>query len=165
MKAKKKTVLILVGTLLVLLAACTASPEDAAVPATIPATHPPLEPTYAAQIAELRSPNIPELPFPDNPDPTQCGIPIRWGTNNQAWLNGIYEGEMIQSTVLLYDSHLRFNITAEAPHGSEVEIILYQENPVTYYYLVKITGAETPNEGWIPAPFLSFEPPEENGKW
>lgn len=121
-------------------------------------THPPLEPTYAAMIAERRDPNIPSLPFPDNPDPSQCGIPTPWGPDNQAWLTGIYAGEMVQPVVMLYDSHLRLDITARAAHGSEVEVILYQQNPVTDYYLVKIVGAEAPNEGWVPGPFLSFNP-------
>jgi hypothetical protein len=122
-------------------------------------SQPELEPTYAAQIAEMRNPAVPELPFPDNPDPTQCGIPTRWGDNSQAWLTGFYEGELIQEDVLLYDSHLRLDISARVPHGSEVEILLYQQNPVTDYYLVKVIGAEEPNEGWIPGPFLSFTTP------
>lgn len=162
---------LLTSTLLIILAACTGTterttPSPAATEASAeevtniqPTTQPTLEPTYAAQIAELRSPDVPKLPFPDNPDPNQCGIPTPWGEDNQAWLSGIYEGELIQQIVLLYDSHLRFNITAEAPHGSEVEVILYQQNPVTDYYLVKIVGAEMPNEGWVPAPFLSFHRP------
>ncbi len=124
----------------------------------IVATHPPLEPTYAAMIAERRDPDVPALPFPDNPDPSQCGIPTPWGSDNQAWLTGIYEGEMVQPEVMLYDSHLRMEIVAQAAHGSEVEVILYQQNPVTDYYLVKIVGAESPNEGWVPGPFLSFNP-------
>lgn len=116
------------------------------------------EPTYAAMIAELRSADIPPLPFADNPDPSQCGIPTQWGADNQAWLTGIYQGEMVQPVVLLYESHLRFEITARAAHGSKVEVILYQQNPVTDYYLVRIEGAEPPNEGWVPGPFLSFDP-------
>jgi hypothetical protein len=122
------------------------------------ATHPPLEPTYAAMIAERRDPEIMPLPFPDNPDPSLCGIPTPWGPDNQAWLTGIYEEEMVQPEVMLYDSHLRLEILARAAHGSEVEVILYQQNPVTDYYLVKIVGAEQPNEGWVPGPFLSFSP-------
>jgi hypothetical protein len=121
-------------------------------------THLTLEPTYAAMIAERRDPDIPPLPFPDNPDPSLCGIPTPWGPDSQAWLAGLYEGEMVQPVVMLYDSHLRLEITARAAHGSEVEVILYQQNPVTDYYLVKIVGAEQPNEGWVPAPFLSFTP-------
>lgn len=122
------------------------------------ATQPALEPTYAAMLAERRSPEVPQLPFPDNPDPSQCGIPIRWGADDKAWLSGIYDGDIVQPVVLLYDSHLRLNVSARAAHGSEVQVMLYQQNPVTDYYLVKIVGAEPPNQGWVPGPFLSFEP-------
>lgn len=115
---------------------------------------------FLAEIEAMRSSDVPDLPFPDNPDPSLCGIPTQWGPGGTAWLSGIYQGELIQSDVLLYDSHLRLNITAQAPHGSEVEILLFQQNPVTDYYMVKIKGAETPNEGWIPEHFLSFEPVE-----
>jgi hypothetical protein len=157
----------------VLLAACSAGVSDTvpagenpdpvadsafAATAVAQPTHPPLDPTYAAQILEMRSPDVPDLPFPDNPDPAQCGIPIEWGQDDPAYLSGIYAGELVQPTVLLYDSHLRFNITAQAPHGTAVQVLLYQQNPTTDYYLVKITGADQPNEGWVPAPFLSFEP-------
>lgn len=131
-------------------------PTATPTPPLIVATHPTLEPTYAAMIAERRDPDVPALPFPDNPDPSLCGIPTPWGSDNQAWLTGIYEGEMVQPEVMLYDSHLRMEIVAHATHGSEVEVILYQQNPVTDYYLVKIVGAESPNEGWVPGPFLSF---------
>lgn len=112
---------------------------------------------YLAEIEAMRSPNVPDLPFPDNPDPSLCGIPTQWGSDGTAWLKGTYQGELIQSEVLLYDSHLRLNITAQAPHGSEVEVLLFQQNPVTDYYFVKIKDAEPPNEGWIPEHFLSFE--------
>jgi hypothetical protein len=106
-----------------------------------------------------RSGNVPDLPFDDNPDPDQCGIPIDWGDENQAWLNGYYEGELIEPIVHLYDSHLRIEVTAEAAHGTEVEVILYQQNPVLDYYLVKIKGQTGPgSEGWVPAPLLSFDP-------
>ncbi len=108
-------------------------------------------------VAVTRSADVPDLPFEDNPDPNACGIPVQWGSDGQAWLTGEYEGELIQPTVLLYDSHLRQNVVASAPHGAEVEIVLFQENPVLDYYLVKIPGAQA-QEGWIPAPFLAFEP-------
>lgn len=121
-------------------------------------TLPPVDPTYQAMIAARRSPEVPDLPFPDNPDPTQCGIPTQWGNDGQAWLSGTYQGELVQPVVFLYDSHLRLDVTAEAEHGSEVEVILYQQNPLTDYYLVKIKGAEPTAQGWVPGPFLSFEP-------
>jgi hypothetical protein len=104
-----------------------------------------------------RDPDVPDLPFDDNPDPNQCGIPVQWGDSGEAWLTGLYEGELIQSSVLLYDSHLRRSVVGSARHGAEAQVVLFQENPVLDYYFVKIPGAQ-PQEGWIPAPFLSFEP-------
>ena len=152
-----------------LMAACTAGDpvgdaadgmeETAVVQASPTIPLPTIEPTFAARIAAERDPNIPDLPFFDNPDPNQCGIPIIWGgSNDRAWLTGMYEGELVQPTVLLYDSHLRMQITAQAAHGTAVTIIMYQQNPVVDYYYVEIDGADGPNKGWLPAPFLSFEP-------
>jgi hypothetical protein len=105
---------------------------------------------------------IPPLPFADNPDPEECGIPQPWGSNNNiAYLSGEFEGQLIQSTVYLYDSHGRNAIVAAAKHGTEVEVVLFQANPVLNYYFVKIPGApQAAREGWVPAPFLSFEPVE-----
>ncbi len=114
----------------------------------------------ASSEPDLASLEIPDLPFEENPDPNECGIPQPWGTfNNQAWLTGYYEGEMIQPVVYLYDSHGRNQIVATAPHGTEVEIVLFQANPVLNYYFVKIPGAPAgQHEGWVPAPLLSLEP-------
>jgi hypothetical protein len=119
-----------------------------------------LDPTLVAQLAAMRDPDVPELPFPDNPDPSQCGIPSQWSGDARAWLNGYYQDEMVQPIVLLYNSHSRLNSTAQAPHGTEVKVVLYQINPVVNYYMVKIVGPEDTGEGWIPAPFLSFDPVE-----
>lgn len=106
-----------------------------------------------------RAPDVPALPFPDNPDPNQCGIPTTWSSDAPAYLSGLYEGELIQPIVFLYDSHLRREITVQAPHGSEIKILLSQSNPQLDYFYVKVVGAEQPNEGWVPAPFVSFEKP------
>jgi hypothetical protein len=103
-----------------------------------------------------RDPNVPKLPFDDNPDPSQCGIPVQWGERGQAWLSGTWEDELIQPQVLLYNSHLRTSVTASARHGTEVEIVLFQENPVLDYYFVRLP--DDGGEGWIPEPFLSFDP-------
>lgn len=105
---------------------------------------------------------VPELPFGDNPDPTLCGIPIQWGKNNQAWLNGVYEGELIQPTVFLYDSHLRKSVVGSMPSGTKIEILLYQQNPVLDFYLVHTIDIDPPQEGWVPDPFLQFEPVTSN---
>ena len=142
------------------LQACAAGGGETAVTPP-PLTLPPAVATNNAWIESNRDPNVPSLPFPDNPDPNQCGIPTPWGDDTIAWLNGLYQDELVQPMVLLYDSHSRLNITAEAPHGTPVKVILYQQNPVLDYYLVKIEGAPKPNEGWIPGPFLSFEPVTE----
>ncbi len=121
----------------------------------------PTEDTLAKQTVEYdieRDPDVPSLPFDDNPDPAQCGIPVQWGgSNSTAWLSGEWEGELIQPDVLVYDSHLRVSVTGGAPHGTEVTIVLYQENHVLDYYFVRLSG-EPAQEGWVPAPFLSFEP-------
>jgi hypothetical protein len=52
-------------------------------------------PILKAELLTQRSPEVPELPFPDNPDPSQCGIPIQWGAEEPAWLSGIYDGELV----------------------------------------------------------------------
>jgi len=105
-----------------------------------------------------RHPDVPELPFPDNPDPNNCGIPTAWGTDEPAWVSGYFLGNLIQPSVYLYDSHLRLSIAGIIPTGGEVKIILYQQNPTLDYYLVKSVDLDQPQEGWIPSPFLSFEP-------
>ena len=46
-------------------------------------------------------PSVPPLPFADNPDPTQCGIPAPWGKDDPAWITGIYLGEVVQPVVPL----------------------------------------------------------------
>ncbi len=108
-------------------------------------------------VPEGRSPDVPDLPFPDNPDPSLCGIPLPWNGQEQAWLSGVYDGELLQPEVLLYNSHLRLDITASAPHGTEVKVLLHQANPVLDYYLVDLPDQPP---AWIPEPFLSFEPVE-----
>ncbi len=114
--------------------------------------------THTPDDARARDPDVPALPFADNLDPFQCGIPVRWGLDDPAWLTGVWDGQMVQLEVLLYDSHLRVSIAGRAPHGAEVEVIMFQENPTLDYYLVRTVGDTPPAEGWVPAPFLSFEP-------
>lgn len=122
----------------------TADPDDAA--ATV--EH---DPTV------LRDDDVPDLPFDDNPDPTKCGIPVQWGDGDPAWLTGLWEGDLIQPDVLLYDSHQRLRVTGQGAHGAEVRIVLYQENPVLDFYMVEVVDGSG-DEGWVPAPFVSFDP-------
>lgn len=115
-------------------------------------------PTSAIEYDVQRDSDVPDLPFDDNPDPAQCGIPVQWGdSNSTAWLAGEWEGQLIQPEVLLYDSHLRVSVTGKAPHGTRVEIVLFQENPILDYYFVRVPGNPV-QEGWVPEPFLSFDP-------
>ena len=103
---------------------------------------------------------VPDLPFPDNPDPEACGIPQRFGSDDAAWLDGRWQGELIQPTVLFYDSHLRREVTGMLPTGSQVRVVLFQDNPVLNYYMVEGTAADgTAQRGWVPAPFVVFEAP------
>ena len=60
---------------------------------------------------------------------------------------------------MLYDSHERQHVTGAVSSGTEVQVQLYQSNPVLDFYYVQ---AETPagrQKGWVPAPFLQFTPP------
>ncbi|MCB9453812.1 MAG: hypothetical protein H6672_20465, partial [Anaerolineaceae bacterium] len=102
---------------------------------------------------------VPPLPFADNPDPTACGAPMVWGGDGQAWLTGYYQGELVEPTVYLYDSHLRKYVTGIATTGTEVKIVLYQQNPTLNYYMVQFSNVDGSKvEGWVPAPFVSLEP-------
>ncbi len=130
--------------------------DTAAVSSTSIVARTPRTPVVAHDVHELRDPDVPALPFDDNPDPDQCGIPTVWGPGGQAWLTGIWDGELIEPEVLLYDSHQRLSISGRGDHGAEVEIVLYQGNPVLDFYMVEV--AATGESGWVPAPFLSFEP-------
>jgi hypothetical protein len=108
-----------------------------------------------------RSPDVPALPFEDNVDPSLCGIPRQWTADEPAYLTGVYEGELIQPAVFLYDSHLRREVVGQVPHGTQIQILLSQSNPTLDYFFVKIPDTETPIEGWVPAPFIVFEPPND----
>ena len=100
----------------------------------------------------------PALPFADNPDPALCGVPRAWLDDEPAWVTGEYGGELVQPVVYLYDSHLRNEVIGQIPHGGRVEIELSQSNPELDYYRVRSLDMQPVQEGWLPAPFLSFEP-------
>jgi hypothetical protein len=105
-----------------------------------------------------RDSDVPDLPFPDNPDPNACGIPAPWGAYS-AWVSGVYHGQIVEPSVLLYDSHNRIHITGAVPSGTRVQVELYQSNPVLDFYFVRADTPAGPQKGWVPAPFLQFSPP------
>jgi len=141
------------GSLLTLAAGCSANNAGLATAAPTEATI-----SEAPAINALRDSDVPALPFPDNPDPNACGIPAPFG-GGAAWLNGVYQGTVIEPTVFLYDSHERLHIIGAVPSGSEVQVQLYQSNPVLDFYYVQADTLAGPQKGWVPAPFLQFTPP------
>lgn len=103
-----------------------------------------------------RDPDVPPLPFADNPDPELCGIPQPvLDADSAATVTGIYEGELVMDPVLLYDSHLRRSVAGAVPSGHPVTLQLFQSNPELDYFQVRAeVGGETV-QGWIPAPFVA----------
>ena len=106
-----------------------------------------------------RDANVPDLPFPDNPDPNACGIPTPFG-NYAGWVTGTFQDQLIEPTVFLYDSHERLHITGAVPSGTQVQVQEYQANPVLDFYLVRADTPDGPQSGWVPAPFVQFSPPD-----
>ena len=139
-----------IGVALVIATACS-SAATASLPTPAPATP-------AAEVALQRDADVPDLPFPDNPDPNSCGIPSQYG-GSTAWTTGTYQGHMVEPMVLLYDSHERMHITGAVPSGTPVQVQLYQANPVLDFYYVQSDTLTGPRKGWVPAPFLQFSPP------
>jgi hypothetical protein len=97
---------------------------------------------------------VPELPFDDNPDPDQCGIPQPLGDGVTGVVTGSYDGRLWFEDVHLYDSHLRGAVTGTVPHGTSVQLVMFQNNPVLNYWLVRWEGAGGTVEGWAPDPFV-----------
>ncbi len=98
----------------------------------------------------------PPLPFADNPDPTLCGIPTQ--DDRRGIAHGEIDGELAGPIIYLYESHVRQRITGQIYPGAEVQILLSQSNPTLDYYFVKTVNVEPPQEGWIPAPFVTVTP-------
>lgn len=148
--APRRSLALVLATVLLLaplaLGTTAAARSGAEAPATQPAER---------DAAPLPSP--PPLPFADNPDPDQCGIPAPLGGETYGTVTGSYEGELLFPQVHLYDSHLRSAVTGLVPDGTRVRAVLFQQNPTLHYYLVRWAGPEGTVEGWIPAPFLELE--------
>ncbi len=107
---------------------------------------------------------VPTFVFDDNPDPDQCGIPQPMGSGYTGTLHGSVDGEIVEPMVYLYDSHLRLEVRGQVRAGSEVEVVMYQLNPVLDYYYVRF-GAEDGRsvEGWVPAPLLEVHARNQPG--
>src|SRR5712691_8513292 len=103
-----------IGVVLVLLASACSSVATSTIPPT------PTPGTTGAELELQRDADVPDLPFPDNPDPNACGIPTPYG-GSTAWVTGVYQGQMVEPTVLLYDSHERLHITGSVASGTPVK--------------------------------------------
>jgi len=45
------------------------------------------------------------------------------------------------------------------PSGTQVKVELHQSNPVLDFYYVEADTPAGHQKGWVPAPFLQFNPP------
>ena len=97
---------------------------------------------------------VPTLPFPTNPDPDLCGIPVPMGDGFTGVLHATFEGVVQEEVVHLVDSHLRAGVTGHVPAGSVVEVVMFQDNPELDFYFVRWQGPEGNESGWVPAPYL-----------
>ena len=151
---------LLVGSLAVLLALAPAGhaqadPSDAAgAPASVSTSG--STPGSTPAPGDASTP-VPELPFDDNPDPDQCGIPQPLGDAVRGTVDGSWQGEALFPDVHLYDSHLRSRVTGTIPTGTRVKVEMFQNNPVLNYWYVRWDGPDGTVQGWIPAPFLTVE--------
>lgn len=73
-------------------------------------------------------------------------------------MTGRWQRELPFGDVHLYDSHLRAEVTGTVPDRSEVQVLMFQNNPVLNpvlnYGFVRWDGPEGTVEGWLPEPFL-----------
>jgi len=142
-------VLLVVGSLVA--SACESRTEATGATAVVPASL--AGPTAAVGDMSMA------VAFADNPDPTQCGIPMLWGNDEPAWITGIYQGSVFQPVVYLYESHGRRAVVGRIPHGGRVRIVLTQANPALNYYFVRSLDLQPAQGGWIPAPFVALDAP------
>ena len=128
-------------------------PTDAHNTAMQSVTHASATATTPPVFVQRRDANVPELPFPDDPDPNQCRIPTLFA-GSAGWIDGTYAGQVVEPTVLLYDSHERMHVIGAVPTGTEVQVEMYQANPVLDFYYVRVNMPDGLQQGWVPAPFL-----------
>ena len=110
---------------------------------------------FAAPPANLSASDVrPHLPFPDNLDQSQCGIPTVLGGEFAGELSGSYGGELQEALVRLYDSHARAEVVGRAWTGSPARALLMVSGPQLSYLLVRVKVGHQELEGWIPAPYF-----------
>ena len=96
----------------------------------------------------------PALPFSDNLDLTQCGIPTVLGDEFTGELSGIYGGKLQEALVRLYDSHARAEVVARVWTSTPARAVLRVSGPQLSYLLVKLEVGGQSLEGWVPEPYF-----------
>ena len=139
---------VLLSLVVLLLTGCSRPLNDTPTPLPSEVTV-----SQAATVPPRRDADVPDLPFPDNPDPNACGIPTLWN-GEAAQIEGTFQGQLIEPTVYLYDSHERLHITGAVPSGTTVQVQMYQANPVLDFFYIRANTPAGPQTGWVPAPFV-----------
>lgn len=111
-----------------------------------------LVPALFSVILTLTDLHRPELPFTDNPDANQCGLPVQ--LNVRGVLRGVYQGRMYEPQVRLYDSHARLKVVALVESGTPGRALLQVSGPRLNYLLVRVQVKGKTLEGWVPAPYF-----------
>lgn len=109
---------------------------------------------FAAQQGQDPRPN---LPFPDNADASQCGLPTLLGNAYTGTLTGVYQGTLTEPQVRLYDSHARARVLAQIQAGTRVRALLLVAGPQLDYLLVRAVMDGKTLEGWVPAPYFQAD--------
>lgn len=97
----------------------------------------------------------PALPFPDNPDANQCGLPVK--VNARGTISGMYQGRTYEPQVRLYDSHARLKVLALVPGGTSGLALLQVSGPRLNYLLVRVQVQGKTLEGWLPEPYFKTQ--------
>ena len=111
----------------------------------------------AAVLGPLPS-SPPPLPFVTNRDADHSGSQIEWSDDRHTWATGIYKGRVLGIAVYLYESPRRSRVVGQVLHRSRIQILRYQEG-APGYYLVRSLEMDPIQEGWVPAPLVSFQRP------
>lgn len=111
----------------------------------------------AAALGQLPS-TPPPLPFADSQDTDPSGTTIEWRDDRPAWPTSIYEGRVLGLAAYLYDSPRRDRVIGQVLHRSRVQILRHQEGEPGYYF-VRSLEMDPVQEGWLPAPLVTFQKP------
>lgn len=96
----------------------------------------------------------PVLPFSDNPDTNQCGLPVI--LNTRGTVTGTYQGRVYEQPVRLYDSHARQGVVALVPQNTPARALLLVSGPRLNHVLVQLRVNARTVEGWLPDPYFTY---------